>query len=137
MAGIFYLAVSVAFFRPSLGLLPRSGMRYRSPGLLALFAAFLIAAFARHWVLAGAEAVSVALSLSVWLAVLMLCAGSRVNVVALWLAAWLGIDLVVIALALAGMDIGSATFKHITLIWEVAAAFVAVARYTKDTARQA
>lgn len=130
IAAVAYLAVSTAFFRPALQLLPSSGMRYRSPGLLTLLATSIGVGFARHCGLAGALPFAVATSQCIFLCLLVFLAGTRTHVVAFWLAAWIGVDLFVIALSLAGVDISGSTFQVVTFIWESVAAVFAVTTYS-------
>lgn len=76
-----------------------------------------------------------AFSFVVCLTILVGLAGSRAFVVAIWLAAWIGVDLFCIGLAIAGLDISTTWFTRMTFVWESGAALYAITRYAKLNTR--
>lgn len=125
---LFVISMRAAFFSSAHLLLPAK-VRYRSFGFGSLLVAFFAAAIFRHVAVEKDAIAGLLPGIVVYAGLLLLIAGSkRTTELALYLAVSIGIDLVVGAVGLMGIDTTSSDMRWSQLAWEIAATAIAIAR---------
>jgi len=128
IAGLLWVVANATFCGRAHRLLPAK-VRLGSFGFIAMTLAFLGASLLRHVVVRGLGFESVLIEQCIYLSVLLWLAGSQhLAELTLYMAASIGVDLVVAAVGAMGMDLSESALRGTALVWEYSAAAVAICR---------